>query len=50
MFKDLCDQIEMWADSECEECNVEGSLKGGKKEKKKRKGWTLQVLHEKIES
>ena len=34
----------MWAERELEDCNVEGSLKGGKK------CWSLQVLHEKTES
>ena len=43
-FRVLRDQIEMWAERELEDCNVEGSLKGGKK------CWSLQVLHEKTES
>ena len=42
-FRVLRDQIEMWGDREFEDCNVEGSLKG----KKKKKGWSLQVLREK---
>ena len=44
-FRVLRDQIETWGDREFEDCNVEGSLKG-----KKKKGWSLQVLREKIES
>ena len=32
-FKVLRDQIETWAEREVEDCNVEGSLKGGKKKK-----------------
>ena len=30
-FRVLRDQIEMWGDREFEDCNMEGSLKGGKK-------------------
>ena len=33
-FRVLCDQIEMWGDREFEDCNVEGSLKGGKRKEK----------------
>ena len=40
------DQIETWGDKEFEDCNMEGSLKGGKK----KKCWSLQVLREKTES
>ena len=43
-FKVLHDQIETWGDREFEDCNMEGSLKGGKRK-------NVEVfLHEKTES
>ena len=36
-FRVLRDQIKMWGDRDFEDCNVEGSLRGGEKRKRKRK-------------
>ena len=43
-FRVLRDQIEMWGDREFEDCNVDGSLKGGRKKN------VEAFLHEKTES
>ena len=37
-FKVLRDQIETWAEREVEDCNIEGSSKGGKKKALKPSG------------
>ena len=51
-FRVLRDQIEMWAERELEDCNIEGSLKEKKNQKKKKqqkqKRWSLQVRKQKV--
>ena len=40
-FKVLRDQIETWGEKKFEDCNVGGSLKEKRKEKKEKRGWSL---------
>ena len=47
-FKVLCDQIETWVEREFEDCNIEGSLKGGKKKKKNVKAFRYCVRKRRV--